>query len=144
MKIRKATSKDLKAIAELMKAEFSKPPYNEKAPMKDILKSLRFYLKIGKSYVVEVENRIVGVMIYKKEQYWDGPAYIIEDLAISSGYQGKGMGKSLMKRLESDAKNKKVKFIYFITHKKSKSVKFYEKLGYKQHKNIITLKKQIK
>ena len=39
MKIKKANKKDLKEIANIMKEEFSKPPYNEKDSLKDIIKS---------------------------------------------------------------------------------------------------------
>ena len=49
-----------------------------------------------------------------------------------------------MKFVEKYAKKKKAKFILFDTHKKSKAIQFYKKLGYKQNKNIIFMGKKLK
>lgn len=139
MKIRKATSKDINQIAELMLGEFSKKPFNEKAKLQDVTKSLRFFLKIGSAYIA-IDEDIVGVIVYKKEQYWEGPVIIVEDLAVKESHKGQGIGKKLLEKIEQI---KDIKHISFHTHKKSKAVQFYKKLGYKINNNTILMSKKL-
>ena len=143
MIIRKATGENIKEIAKIMLDEFSKYPFNEKASFKDVLKSLLFYFRIGIIYVAIVKKKIVGVLVFKKEQFWEGKVIIIEDLAVKEEFKGQGIGKNLMKELEFYAKNKGVKSIYFNSHKKSPSLKFYEKLDYRIMKNTIPMRKKL-
>jgi N-acetylglutamate synthase-like GNAT family acetyltransferase len=143
MDLRKATKKDINGIAKLMREEFTKQPFNEKASLKSILKSLDFYLKIGKSFIILHQKEIVGVVIFKVEQYWEGRVVIIEDLAVKEKFKKQGLGKALMIKVESYSKKNKIKSIYFNTEKKSSAVKFYKRLGYKIAKNRISLGKKL-
>ncbi|OGJ20258.1 hypothetical protein A3K73_08300 [Candidatus Pacearchaeota archaeon RBG_13_36_9] len=143
MKIRKANKKDLKEIAKLMKKELAKPPFNERDSSSYILKSLNFYIKIGKIYAVKEKNEIIGVIIFKREQYWEGPVIIIEDLAVNKKFQKLNIGKTLMDYVESLAKKEKVNAICFKTNKKSRAVKFYQKSGYCLDKNSVFMIKNL-
>jgi len=144
MKIRKATKKDLKEIGKLMLEEFSKPPFSEKSSIKSVLKSLNFFFKIGAIYLAEIKKEIAGAIVFKKEIFWEGEVYLIEDLAVKENFKGKGVGKKLMDFIESKAKKNKIKSIYFLTSKKSKAVEFYKNLGYKIGKNTISMGKKLK
>ena len=144
MKIQKATKKDLKETGELMIKEFSKSPFNEKAKLKDVLKSLEFYFKIGEIYIVTDKEEIAGVLVFKIEQYWEGQVLIIEDLAVKENFKKKGIGKVLMKFAENYAKERGIKRILFATHQKSPSVDFYEEIGHKISKNRIEMSRRIK
>ena len=143
MIIRRADKGNLKEIGKLMKKEFVKLPFNEKASLNVVLKSLNFYYKLGRIYVA-VEKEIVGVVVFKKEQYWEGPVIIIENLAADEKFKKRGIEKSLMDYVESLAKKEKIKSICFKTHKKVKAVKFYQKYGYKLDKNVVFMRKKIK
>ena len=144
MKIRKAKKKDLKEIGKLMLEEFSKYPFNEKASLKSVIKSLEFYFKDSEIYVSKNQKEIVGVLVFQIEQWWEGKIIIIQDLAVSEKFQKQNIGKELMVFLENYAKKKEVKRIYFETNKKSPTIKFYEKLGYKINKNKISMSKGVK
>ena len=63
MRIRTATKKDIREIAKLMLGEFSKPPFNEKTTINSVIKSLNFYFKIGKAFVVIEHEDIVGIAV---------------------------------------------------------------------------------
>ena len=143
MHIKEADRKDVKEIAELMLEEFRKPPFNEKVSINAVWKSLNFYFKIGRVYISIVKEKIVGVLVLKIEQYWEGPVIIIEDLAVKKQFKKQGIGKMLMHYVESYAKKNKLKRILFHTHKKSPAVKFYQKIGYKSRKDIIDFEKKI-
>ena len=144
MKIRKAGKKDLKEVAELMINEYSKPPFKENEPIKNVLKSLKFYYNKAKINIAEEDKKIIGVVVFQIEQWWEGQVIIIQDLAVNEKFQKKGVGKSLMKFVERYALNKNVKRIYFGTNKKSSAIKFYKKLGYKIVKGKISMSKKLK
>jgi len=143
MKIRKATKKDIRKIAELMLEEFRKPPFNERAPISAVLKSLNFYFDIGKVYVAINQKEIIGIIVFKIEQHWEGSVVIIEDLAVKEEFKKQGIEKMLMDYVESYAKKNRLKRILFKTNKKSLSTKFYKKYGYKSRKDIIDFEKKV-
>lgn len=144
IRIQEVKKSDLIQIAKLFLEEFSKPPFNEKATLKDVVKSLRFFLKIGKGYAAIVEKEIVGAAIFKVEQWWEGKVIIIEDLAVKEDFKNKGIGRLLMKKIEDYAKRIKASSIVFSTRKTAKAISFYQKLGYKVEKDIIFMKKKVR
>lgn len=127
-----------------MVIEFGKPPFKDKAPLSSVLKSLKFYMRIGEIYVAVVKKEIVGVVVFKKEQFWEGPVLIIEDLAVKEEFKKQGIGKKLMDYIKAYSKKRKIKSISFSTHKKSDAVKFYQRYGYKLDKNRISMVKKLK
>jgi len=143
MRIRKATKKDIKEIAKLMTEEFSKPPFKEKTTINSVIKSLNFYFKIGKAFVA-VEDKIVGIVVFKVEQWWEGPVILIEDLAVKEDFKKQGIGGKLTDEVEEYGKKIKANSVSFTTNSNSSAVKFYTKQGYKKEKNRIFIRKYLK
>ena len=143
LKFRKATKKDIQGVAILMLSEFKKPPYNEKTSLKSVIKSLKYFLKIGKIFMTVKRKEIVGVMVFKIEQWWQGKVIIIEDLAIKQEFKKQSIGKKLLKKIEAFAKNNKIKLVCLKTNKKSKAIKFYKKYGYTIRTDIIEIEKKL-
>lgn len=143
MEIRKAKPNELKEIAKLMLTEFSKPPFNEKVSINYALKSLKFYYKTAKVYITLINDKIVGVIVFKVEQYWEGKVIIIEDLAVKEEFKKRGIGKNLLNFMEFYAKKRNIKRILFTTNKKSKAINFYKKLSYKEEKTRINFSKKL-
>ena len=83
-------------------------------------------------------------MVFKVEQWREGPVILIEDLAIKEGFKKQGIGKNLIDKVEDYAKEIKAKAVCFTTHKKSSAVKFYPKQSYKIEKNTLFMRKKIK
>ena len=144
LKIRKATTKDLKRIAELFSVEYSKPPYSGKWPKERALKKVQAYHKSLLVYVGVLEKEIIGFIIFRvatgdreKETY-------IQELVVDSKFQGKGFGKILLKYVEDYSKRKGMKEIAFLAHVKSKAFKIYKKLGWKQSKTFVYMFKKVK
>ncbi len=142
--IKHAKKKDITGIAKLMLEEFSKPPFKEKNTINSVIKSLNFYFKIGKAFIAIDNNKIIGVVVFKVEQWWEGPIVIIEDLAVKEDFKKQGIGKNLIDNVEHYAKKIKAKTVSFTTHKKSSAVKFYTKQGYKIEKNTLFMRKKVK
>ena len=144
MRIRKAAKKDIREIAKLMLEEFSKPPFKEKTTSSYVIKSLNFYFKIGTIFVAVEDKTIIGIVIFKIEQWWEGPVILIEDLAVKEDFKKQGISKKLINKVEDYAKEIKVKTVSFTTHKKSSAVKFYTKQGYRIEKNTLFMRKKVK
>jgi ribosomal protein S18 acetylase RimI-like enzyme len=142
MKIKKAKKRDLKEIGKLMLKEFSKPPFNEREKLSSVLKSLEFYYKNAEIYII-TKNKILGVIVFQVEQWWEGKVAIIQDLAVKKEFQKKNIGKELTNFLENYSRKKNIKKITFKTNSKSSAIKFYKKLGYKINKKIISMEKVI-
>ena len=143
MEIRKANKKDLKDIAKLMLDEFSKSPFNEKDSLKNVLKSLNFYLKKAQIFIIP-NKEILGVLVFQIERWQERKVIIVQDLAIKEKSKKNNLGKKLMNYLEKYAYDEKIKRIYIETNKKSPSINFYKKLGYKINKDRISMSKNIR
>ena len=144
MKIRGALKKDFKEIANIMIEEFSKPPFKEKSKTSSVIKSLDFYYKIGNIFVAIQDERVVGLIVFKVEQWWEGPVIIIEDLAVKENFKKQNIGRKLMDKVEKYAKNVKASSINLVTNGKSSAIKFYIKQGYKKEKDRVFLRKSLK
>jgi ribosomal protein S18 acetylase RimI-like enzyme len=143
MKIIKASKKDIKEIGKLMFEEFSKPPFNEKVKFDSVLKSLKFYFKIGEIFIAKEKNQIMGVLVFKIEQYWEGKVIIIEDLAVKEEFKGRGVGKNLIEKLEKYSKENNIKRILLSTHIRTPALSFYKKIGFKITKDRISMSKEL-
>lgn len=143
MKIRKATKKDFKEIARLIKNEYLKH-YKEKWTEKNAIKTLDYYWKIAEIFVAEIEKNIIGFVIIREEYYNNGKSIMIEELVVDGEFQGKGIGKKLMQFVEDYCKKNKINFIWLITGKKVDAFKFYEKIGYKYREDTVYFSKEVK
>ena len=138
-----AEEDDIPQIAKLMKKEFRKPPFNAKCSLSQINNFLDYYYKNGSIFVAKLEKEVVGIMVFKIEQYWEGPALILEELAVKEKYRKLGIGKQLLTTLEEYAKNNKLFSISLRTNKVSSAVKFYKKCGYEPKDSILYIEKKL-
>ncbi len=143
MKIRKATKKDYKEIAALIKKEYLKH-YKEKWTEKSALKTLNHYSKIGKILVAEIEGKVAGFVIIREEYYNEGKSLMVEELVVNGKMQGQGIGKEIMRYVENYCKKKKMNYIWLLTDKRAKAFKFYKKIGYKNNVNTVYFSKKLK
>jgi len=144
MKIRKAKKQDFKYMAQILKTEYRKAPWNEKWTEKQALKTILYLSKIGIIHVAEINNKIAGFIICRTEPWAEGSYLVIEEFVVDSKYQRKGIGKALIKKIEEYSRKSKVKVIYFTTHRKAPAVKFYKKMGYTPSKEAVIFGKKLK
>jgi GNAT superfamily N-acetyltransferase len=143
MNIAFAEQKDAQEIASILLDAFKDPPFNETATLNNVLKSVEFYIKTGFISIAEINEEIVGVLVFKTELYWEGPVIIPVDLAVKKDYRRQGIGTALLKNLELHAKNNGFKKILFKTNKNSLAVELYKKLGYEITPETVYFEKSI-
>jgi aminoglycoside 6'-N-acetyltransferase I len=143
MKIRKAAHRDRRDIAQIIKEEYSKKPYEEKWTEKSAIETLRHFASIGRIFVAEIEGKIAGFIIITKEIYNGKINYIIEELVVSADYQGKGVGTELINRMEKIGKKEGVSSIILYASTKAKAYKFYKHLGFEHLKHMAYFSKKL-
>jgi ribosomal protein S18 acetylase RimI-like enzyme len=144
MKLRKATPKDLKTIAEIFRIESAKPPYNKERTPKKALEIIKEDFKGNDMYVAIVDNKIVGFVMVKidsgiKNQLW------INELWILKEHQGQGIGKKIVSEIENIYKKKGIKIFKLVADtRKGGAYSFYNKLKYKVDKTMVFMKKRMR
>ena len=143
MMLRKSRSKDFDEIYKIIKEEYARAPYREKWTYENGIKTLKYYSKWGEIYVAEIENKIVGFIVMHKEHYNDGEQIHVKELAVKKAFQGRGIGKALIKKAEDYCKTKRIKHIYLTTSKDAPAFHFYMNLGYIPDKKAVFFKKEV-
>jgi len=69
--------------------------------------------------------------------------FYIEEFFVSTDFQNKGYGTSILEFIKSDLKRKGVSSLTLLTEHGFPSEKFYEKNGFKQNNHLVFMKKKI-
>lgn len=90
-------------------------------------------MQLHKLYIVEQENKVIGVFLLKEEDkdYWnnDDKAYYIHHLATRVGYTG--IGSKIIKFIEQLAKENSKKYIRLDCKKSNDELnQYYQKQGF--------------
>ena len=141
MKIRKATLRDLNEISEVFRIETSKKPYVQGWNKKTSFNKINELFKKEDIYLAEIEKKIVGFIISRIKK---GKDAFVDEFWVLADYQGKGIGRALLKFLEKESKRRGIKNVTLIANKKAKAVDFYKKMGYKIKHELLYFKRKLK
>jgi N-acetylglutamate synthase-like GNAT family acetyltransferase len=140
--IRKAKEKDFDKLARLF-FEYEES-YGERWTNNNAIKTLKYYNKIGKIYVISLNRNILGLVIFREEYYNTSKKVMVEELIINSKKQSKGLGRKLMNFVEEYCKKNKISNIWLLTNTKAKAFKFYKILGYEYENKTAYFSKDLK
>lgn len=145
MKIRKAKKEDLKEIKRFFREEYSKPPYNGKWDENNSSKAINEHFKKFEVYVAELDKEVVGFTILERFTSSGEEVCFIVEIIVGNDFQGKGIGKKLMKFIEDYSKKRKINIIRLSTNKDALAFKFYKKIGYNERKGgQVPMEKKLK
>jgi len=138
MKIRKATPKDAKGIANVLVKG-----YNIK-DLKEGTKVFKNETKKFHNYIVAQDNKkIAGIVTWIVHGLPKHQLCELDRIAVLPEYRGKGVARDLFNALVKDAKafykknNLKLRKLYLLTHAdNARAHKFYEKLGFKHETTL--------
>jgi len=133
MKIRKATLKDAKRIANVLIQSYNIEDLKEGIDtFKNETKKFHRYI------VAEEDGKIIGIVTWAMHGLPKHQLCELDRIAVLPEYRGKGIAKELFYELVKDAKefyekhNSKLRKLYLLTHNDNQRAhKFYEKLGFK-------------
>jgi len=137
VEIREATAHDLPGILEL----YAQPDMDNGKVLsieqaEAIFRRMTSYPNY-KVYVAMLEGTIVGTFalaIMDNLAHMGSPSGLIEDVVVKSAYQGKGIGKQMMRyAIDCCRKHGCYKAVLSSNLKREKAHKFYESLGFRIH-----------
>ncbi len=144
MKIRRLNENDLESLVKLYNQFWDEK--SNLAKMKKIFKELKDnpeYIFLCATIDKVVVGSVLGIIC--EELYGEcRPFLIMEDLIVDKNYRNKGIGKALMAKIHSFAKESNCTQIQFITEvEREATILFYESLIYNS-KTHVGFKRSIK
>jgi [ribosomal protein S18]-alanine N-acetyltransferase len=138
MKLRKATIKDAKGIAEVLVKSYNI------SSIKEGISAFKNEVKKSHNYIVAEEDKhIIGVVTWLMHGLPKHQLCELDRIAVLPEYRGKGIAQKLFEALVNDAKefykknNSKLRKLYILTHADNvRAQKFYEKLGFKHETTL--------
>ena len=132
--IRSANENDIPAIYSLIKelAEYEKLSDQVKTSEKELRDTLFGENKFVEILVAEFEGNIVGQALFFKNfsTFLGKPGIYLEDLYVQPAMRGKGIGKSLLNKIISIAKERNYGRIeWSVLDWNKPAIDFYENLG---------------
>src|SRR3989338_10469323 len=138
MKIRKATLKDAKGIANVLVQSYN---------IKDLKEGIFVFkneVKKNHHYIVAEESgKIIGIVTWLIHGLPKHQLGELDRIAVLPEYRGKGVARELFDALIRDAKSfykknkSKLRKLYLLTHADNiRAHKFYEKLGFKHETTL--------
>ena len=142
MRIRKAKKEDFKEVAEIMRGESAKEPYNENYSIKRALKEIAELSK-EELYVAMVGKELAGFIASYNIPEIKNKAYINE-LWLKPEHHRKGIGGALVGFVEEVYKKRGISIIRLTAKKKAGAFKFYKKMKFKEDKRMVYMEKKLK
>ncbi|MDX1829771.1 MAG: GNAT family N-acetyltransferase [Lutibacter sp.] len=131
--IRKGEIEDMPSVLKLIKelAVFEKEPDAVEVLLEDLEKDGFGNKPLFKTYVAEMDNKIVGMaLFYPRYSTWKGPTIHLEDLIVSKDMRGLNIGTALYKKVLEYAYEKNVRRVeWVVLDWNTPAIDFYEKSG---------------
>lgn len=90
------------------------------------------------------EDRLVGLSLGNIVHWYMGTEYYITELCIKTSEQGRGLGTQFMQKIEEYIKEKGIKSIFLQTERNMPAYDFYQKNGFYELKEHVSLAKELK
>lgn len=96
----------------------------------------------GCIYIFEQQDNLIGyaILIYFWSNEFGGEILNIDELFVKKEYRGQGIGRKFFEFLSKEFKNKAVAFCLETTKESHNAYNFYQKLGFREHKNTVLFK----
>ncbi|MEK6957807.1 MAG: GNAT family N-acetyltransferase [archaeon] len=132
MDVVRVNEKYIDAIAELLKKEFLKPPYNETWILSRLVGRVEEVFGDNKKFCfVAVRSGVVlGVVLASTVVFREGTRCFVEEFVIDSAEQDAGVGTKLLSRLEVECKKAEIETLWVTVNQKAKAQGFYLKSGF--------------
>lgn len=135
----------LEEVTKMFITTFNSEPWNEHWTIETAYTRLQQWLAWQNSYglVCYYEDNICGMILGHEEQDYQGVTFTIREFCIDNNMRGMGIGSKLYFALEKQLLEKQIQSINLLTIKGDMTEKFYQKIGFKNSKNIIYMEKHL-
>lgn len=87
--------------------------------------------------VLENDRVMIGFAMGYMEQYDDLVAYDLVEIVVSKAYQNQGVGTDFLRELECQVKEQGASLVQLQSVKDDMHSHFYDKLGYRDARNLV-------
>lgn len=91
-----------------------------------------------------MDGKLAAMSLGMIRHWWEGTNYNIEELCVSPGLQGQGLGSRFMYLIENEIRERGLCGIFLQTDNDKPSYRFYLKNGFKDLNSHISLYKSVK
>ena len=89
------------------------------------------------------EEKLVGIIMGRSEQYYDGEHFQILEFCISTDVQGKGYGRKLLNEFINELRNRNITNIYLLTLHGKSTEGFYRRNGFISSEDMVLMSKEL-
>ncbi len=143
--IKEISAKDIKEISELFIDSFNNPPWNDEwtheTASRRLIDIINMPGYIGMAYYEE--NMIVGIIMGRTEQYYNGKHFQIMEFCIRSSMQGNGYGRKLLTLFIEKLKGKDITNVFLLTLHGKSTEGFYENNGFNSDEDMVMMSKKL-
>jgi aminoglycoside 6'-N-acetyltransferase I len=135
----------LDACAELYVKVFNCEPWNDSWTVETAYKRLAdiFNSPGFVGITIHEDEELRGAAFGCMEQWYEGMEYSLKEIFIANECQGKGLGKRIMKELETRVKVQGGEDIVLFTSRETAAYGFYIKEGFHELKSMAMLAKNL-
>lgn len=140
MNYRKFDAADLERCTHLFLKVYSGDPWYDEWPSYEMAETyLREYIEnpCFKGYVVEIEEKLVGVCFGHTKTWWQGRECYIDEFYVDHAEQGKGIGSKLIDYVKEDLKQEGISCMTLLTERGYPAEGFYQKNGFRTKEDVI-------
>lgn len=143
--IRPIQAQDFPACALFYIDVFNRPPWNESWSFDSVLQRLtECSLTPGFfGLTAKVDGSIVGFVLGNIERWNEERHFHLKEMCVAVDWQRKGVGATLMQRVESELNDQGVAKIYLLTARDSVAQAFYQQCGFYASPKMIMMSKWI-
>lgn len=146
MELREIGISDIEEIKAVIKAAFSREPWNDDwsderqfhAYILDLIGN-RSSLSLG----LYEQGRLIGVSLGRIKHWYAGTEYWIDDLAILPQMQGQGYGAALIDRIEEHVKPLGIRAVVLFTERGIPAYGLYVKKGFAERNERVFFEKKL-
>lgn len=88
-------------------------------------------------------NHMIGMLFGNHKQWWSGHEFFIQEMAITPGFQHKGIGSQIIEFLIETIKPLGIEGITLLTDRGTTAEKFYIKNGFAEIERLVFLYKNV-
>jgi aminoglycoside 6'-N-acetyltransferase I len=145
MEICKITKNDIPRCAETFTQSYNQFPWNYNWKLEDAIKYLNEYVDAPHfgGFMICENDKVPGALFGHAKTWWTDNQFMIDELFIDPGMQGKGYGKLLLKQAELYAKDFSIERIILMTNKYMPALEFYNKNDFNKVEQYVFMFKQL-
>lgn len=132
IKLLKLSSEDISAVSGIYYAEFSKkhPEWTRRTAKLRVLQAFNNHPAL--CYKIIFGHELVGFVLAERLDFALGKYAYLADTALSSKFQGKGIGAQAIKKALKIFKKNGYKRVFLHAEGDKKTLEFYYKLGFRK------------